>query len=226
MSHILIVDSDRRAARLTQRQLGPVGREYTVATSGEAAMHALTSRRPDLLVLGVELPDTSGLDLCRRVRSVSRVPILMVADERVASAKAAALYSGADDFLVRPVADTEFQARLTAILHRGAEPAGSGALRRIGIFTLDNSRWIVADHGRRLRLTELEAKVLLCLADAPDQQATYDEILKSVWGINHTDVRLVHGRVSNLSRKLQMAAGGVPVIKSVHGVGYRLILTR
>lgn len=226
MSHILIVDSDRRMARLTQRQLGPVGCEYTLATTGEAALRELTTARPDLMVLDVKLPDVSGFDLCRRVRALSSVPILMVSEDRAPSTKSAAIYSGADDFVVRPIEDHEFRARLTAVLKRGATPVGPPTSRRIGIFTLDSSRWVVADHGRQLRLTELEAKVFECLADAPEGPVTFDAILQAVWGEGHTDIRLVHGRVSNLSRKLQMATRGIPVIKSVHGVGYQLILPK
>lgn len=225
MSHVLIVEDDLRTMRLMQMQLNGEGTSFSCASSGSDALAMFKAQPPDLVVLDLNLPDISGIEVCRRVRAVASTPILFVSAVDAPATKAAALYSGADDYVVKPVDGTELQARVAALMRRGGKAGKLGtAGRRIGTLTLDASRWVSVSAGGKIRLTKLEAAILECMADTPDGVVTYNQILDQVWGPGHTDIRPVHAHVSNLSRKLRLVTGGVSTIASAPGVGYRFMV--
>ena len=224
MAKILIADDDPHIRQLLAFALEKAGFETAQAEDGEAALAQVEALAPDLLVLDINMPRLSGLEVCRQVRARSELPILFLSsrDEEIDGVLGIAL--GADDFVVKPFCRREVTARVTAILRRARPAAPTSAKAQIahGRLSLDPEAWLAHWDGQPLALTVTELGVLRALAAAPSKVFSRDAIIDRLRGPGFaiTD-RTVDSRVRNLRAKFA-ALGAHDVIETRAGVGYRL----
>ena len=222
--HLLIIEDDPRLGRVLERLLTVDRHVVEVAATGKDGLDlALHGSSLDAIVLDIGLPDVSGLDVARRLRSAGRsMPILMLTARDSVRDRVAGLDAGADDYLVKPFAYEELSARLRALVRRSVAPTRAGARLVAGPITLDEARRSVTVSGRSMDLSAREFAVLECLLRHPDQVLSRDQLLDRAWpmGVAVT-LNSVDAYVSFLRRKLGPEAGGR--LQTVRGVGYRLV---
>lgn len=182
---ILLVDDEVSIQRAVAPLLRSRGYAVEVAGSGEAALNAVAARAPDLIVLDLGLPDMDGVEVCRRVRLGSAVPIIVLSARGAESEKVDALETGADDYVTKPFGPDELVARVRVALRRVAAAAESPAGRLlVGDLTIDYDRHRVLRGDEEIRLTPKEFELLALLARNADRVLTHRAILKAIWGPN------------------------------------------
>ncbi|MPY35078.1 response regulator transcription factor [Streptomyces adustus] len=217
---VLVVDDDPAIRRSLERGLRLSGFSVRTADSGRAALDAVREAPPDLLVLDVSMPGTSGIEVCARLRADGQdLPVLMLSALDETADRIAGLQAGGDDYLVKPFALQELVLRLRALLRR-RPPAGE-VLRVAGLVIDPAARTALRD-GRSLELTRREFELLEVLARNAGLVLTRDQLLERVWGYD-VDVRTdaVDTFVSYLRRKLE-ADGQRRLVHTVRGVGFVL----
>lgn len=220
-ARILVVDDDPKILNLMRRGLAFAGYRVDLAASGEAALGLARDYPPDIVVLDVMLPGMDGLEVCRRLRAGDpTLPVLMLTARDRVPDRVAGLDAGADDYLVKPFAFDELEARIRALLRRaGPRPAD---LLTFADLTLDPRTRDVLRGERPIELTTLEFDLLEHLMRHPRQVLTRDQIFEGVWGSDFLGgSNVIDVRIMRLREKLE--AGGEPrLIQSVRGVGYSL----
>ena len=224
MAKILIADDDPHIRQLLAFALEKAGFETAQAEDGEAALAQAQASPPDLLVLDINLPKLSGLEVCRRLRASGDLPILILSSRDEEIDRVLGIELGADDYVVKPFSPREVTARVAAILRRARSPAGSAAAPAgaHGRLTLDAEAWLAAWDGEPLTLTVTELGVLKTLASAPNRVFSRDAIIDHLRGPGFaiTD-RTVDSHGRNLRAKFA-AVGGHDVVETRAGIGYRL----
>jgi len=221
--HILVVDDEPQITRVLRTTLNAQGYEIRVANDGETALEIVKDFTPDLVITDLMMPNINGIELCRRLRKTSQVPILVLSVRGEERSKIQALDSGADDYITKPFSTGELLARVRAAL-RPAPPSGVAPKTRIetGDFRIDvdaHSVW-VAD--REVRLTPKEFDVLLYMAQRPHKVLTHRAILNAVWGANSMEQNeYLRVFVGQLRKKLEPSAGSPKYILTEPWVGYR-----
>jgi len=224
-SLLFIEDDDqiRLALRLALEDEGYEVREAGDGASGLAAFHA---KEPDLVLLDLRLPDISGFDVCRAIRAMSIVPIVMVTAETDTADMVAGLEAGADDYVTKPVVPRELAARVRAHLRR-VQLQGTVAVpssETFGDIDLRREQGLVFKAGRELSLTKTEFNLLCEFADHPNVVLSRDQLLERVWGYDYLgDSRLVDAHVRRLRVKIEDHPDEPRIILTVRGLGYRLI---
>lgn len=223
--HLLLVEDDPRLGDLVARLLGGERHLVERATTGRDALEMAAAPGIDAIVLDIGLPDVSGLEVARRLRSRgSRVPILMLTARDAVADRVAGLDSGADDYLIKPFAIEELSARVRALGRRGraAAPADGVGVLSAGPIALDEASRIVTVDGLRVDLSPREFAMLECLLRHRGQVLSRDQLLDHAWPY---DAEVVTGIVDTyvyfLRRKLGPVGGGQ--IETVRGVGYRVV---
>jgi two-component system OmpR family response regulator len=223
--HLLLVEDDPRLGDLVARLLGGERHLVERAATGTDALEMADAPGLDAIVLDVGLPDVSGLEVARRLRSRgSQVPILMLTARDAIADRVAGLDSGADDYLTKPFAIEELSARVRALGRRGrvAASVGGVAMLAAGPVTLDEASRVVAVDGIRVDLSRREFALLECLMRHRGQVLSRDQLLDHAWPY---DAEVVAGIVDTyvyfLRRKLGPAGGRR--IETVRGVGYRVL---
>ena len=216
---ILVVDDEKKIVESCRLYLEHDGFEVVAAYNGEQALAESRQSRPDLVVLDLMLPRVDGLEVCRRLRAESQVPILMLTARSTEEDKLLGLGLGADDYLTKPFSPRELVARVRAILRR-APPAGA-ALRFDGL-ELAPERHEVRRRGEAVALTPREFDLLVALARAPGRAFTRARLVEAAFGAD-SDVleRTVDAHVMNLRRKIEDDPAAPRRIVTVPGVGYR-----
>ena len=225
--HLLIVDDDKEICTLLSQFMTQHGYRVSVAHEGRGMMQSLDSARIDLVVLDVMLPGESGLNLCRRVRSGTTVPIIMLTAVGGDTDRIVGLEMGADDYLAKPFNARELLARVRAVLRRaGGPPAdsrgGTGRTLEFGGWRLDIAgRQLFSPVGALVPLRAAEFDLLLALAERPQRVLNRDQLLDLARGraANSFD-RSVDVQISRLRRKLSIGPDGPEFIKTVRGGGY------
>jgi two-component system response regulator MprA len=219
-ARILVVDDDPMLAAALRRPLTYEGYEVDVATSGEEALARVHEHAPDLVVLDVLLPGMDGLATCRRLRSVTDVPVLMLTARSEVPERVAGFEAGADDYLGKPFAFEELLVRVKALLRRRRN--GAGGELRFGDLRMDRSTREVSRGNRAISLTRQEFDLLALFLEHPRQVLTRSTILERVWDYDFgRDSNVLEVYVGYLRRKLE--SGGEPrIILTVRGVGYVL----
>jgi two-component system response regulator MprA len=217
---ILVVDDDARLAASLRRALAYEGHTVEVAEDGPAALVAARERPPDLVVLDVMLPGLDGIEVCRRLRAGSDVPILMLTARDAVSDRVVGLDAGADDYLVKPFAYEELLARVRALLRR-REPGGRELLHCADL-VMDVSAHEVRRGGRAVELTALQFDVLGHFLRHQRQVLERDQLLAAVWGIESDAIsNVVDVTIGGLRARLE--EGDEPrLLHTVRGVGYVL----
>ncbi|MGF1664487.1 MAG: response regulator transcription factor [Kineosporiaceae bacterium] len=217
---VLVVEDDERLAAAIRRALAYDGHQVRVVHDGTEGLARVRDTDPDVVVLDVVLPGTTGLEICRRIRQAGDgVAVLMVTARDAVPDRVAGLDAGADDYLVKPFDHEELLARVRALLRR------RGPVRevlRVADLVVDAAGMEVTRAGRAVELTTQEFRLLEHLARHPRLVLSRDRLLEAVWGLDsRTASNVVDVYVGYLRRKLE-AGGGPRLIHSVRGVGYVL----
>ena len=214
------MDDDARLGASLRRALAYEGNTVEVATDGPGALVAARDRPPDLVVLDVMLPGLDGIEVCRRLREGSDVPILMLTARDAVSDRVAGLDAGADDYLVKPFAYEELLARVRALLRR-REPGGRELLHCADL-VMDVSAHEVRRGDRAVELTALQFELLEHFLRHPRQVLDRDRLLQSVWGVDSDAIsNVVDVTVGELRARLE-AERQPRLLHTVRGVGYVL----
>ena len=217
---ILVVDDDARLAASLQRALAYEGHTVEVAADGPSALVAARDRPPDLVVLDVMLPGLDGVEVCRRLRQGSDVPILMLTARDAISDRVSGLDAGADDYLVKPFAYDELLARVRALLRR-REPRG-GEILHCADLVMDVSAHEVRRGDRQVELTALQFDVLEHFLRHQRQVLERDQLLQAVWGIESDAIsNVVDVTIAGLRSRLETEQQP-RLLHTVRGVGYVL----
>ncbi len=219
---LLLIEDDAALAELLKRHLEREGSyEVEIARTGEAGLQALSRRRPDALILDVNLPEMNGFELCRRLRQQKEtrdLPILMLTARTGESDKVLGLMLGADDYVTKPFSLRELEARLHALLRRARGEEPTPFVYDDGILYLDPTHFIVRVEGREVKLTRKEFALLSILAQNPGRTLTREYLFDRIWGLTYYgDTRTLDVHVRNLRKKL----GHEDYIETVVGIGYR-----
>jgi len=219
MTTILVVDDDSKMRSVLSRGLRFEGYRVTLAADGPEALRSARVELPDLVVLDVMLEEMDGLEVCRRLRQVSNLPILMLTALDAVPDRIAGLDSGADDYLVKPFDFDELLARVRALLRR-TQPASEEILSFAGLRLYTGAREAFRAE-RRLELTTREFDMLLMFLRHPRQVLTRQQILDGVWGEAEVESNAIEVHIARLRDKLE--AGAEPrLIQTVRGAGYAL----
>ena len=221
-TRVLVVDDEPQFLRALATNLRGAGYEVETATSGAEALAAAGLRPPDVVILDLLLPDRSGTDVCRELRTWSDAPIVLVSAVGEDEEKIKALDAGADDYVTKPFAIGELLARLRAVLRRAGGP-GEPVIT-VGPITVDLEKHSVAVDGRPVHLTPHEFRLLRLLAQNEGRLLTHRSILREVWGPGYGDEsNYLHVYVSQLRRKLEPDPARPRFLLTEPGAGYRLV---
>ena len=221
MSRILIVEDERKIARFLELELQHEGYEVETAGDGRTGLDKALTWKPDLLILDLMLPELSGIEVCRRLRHESDVPIIMLTAKDDVSDKVMGLDMGADDYMTKPFAIEELLARIRVGLkkHRASAMPVSTALTA-GKLTLDPARYAVSWDGTPIQLTKKEFDLLKYLMEHKGQAVTRDALLSDVWGYDYAgDTNVVDVYIRYLRHKIDEPFG-VKTIHTIRAVGY------
>jgi two-component system KDP operon response regulator KdpE len=222
VTHVLVVDDEPQFLRALETNLRGAGYEVETATTMQEALIAAGLRPPDAVILDLLLPDGTGTEVCRELRTWTEVPIVLVSAVGDEAEKIAALDAGADDYVTKPFAMGELLARLRAALRR-AGPTGDPVLE-VGPIRLDLDKQSVTVDGRAVHLTPHEYRILRLLALNPGKLLTHRAILQEVWGPAYgAESNYLHVYVSQLRRKLEPDPSQPQYLVTEPGAGYRLI---
>jgi DNA-binding response OmpR family regulator len=222
---VLIVEDDAVVAETLALYLQQAGLSARTVRDGREGLALATGRGPRLVILDLMIPGLSGHEVCRRLREVSSIPVLMLTARAAEDDRVRGLELGADDYVVKPFSAREVVARVQALLRRVAPLTGiRPAPTRLGDIELDHFGRQVRCRGRAIALTPTEFRVLEALARQPGRTFTRAELVSRAFGPEYDGLdRTIDTHVTNLRRKLE--AGGTPrCIATVHGIGYRLAL--
>ena len=224
-ARILIVEDEADIRRFIRLTLDSAGYEAYEADSVKRGLIDAGTRRPDLVIVDLGLPDGDGVDLIRDLRTWSAIPIVVLSARSTESDKIAALDAGADDYLVKPFGAGELMARVRAQLRRHAQPTASGdPVLCIGDVSIDRVRRVVERAGQPLHLTPIEYRLLSHLASQPDRVITHHQLLKAVWGPGHAeDTHYVRVHMANLRKKIEADASRPRYLVTEAGIGYRFV---
>lgn len=220
MQRILVVEDDKSIARFVELELKFEGFDVVVKHDGRQGLEAAQQESFDVLLLDVMLPGLNGIEICRRVRATSNVPILLLTARDAVMDRVSGLDAGADDYLVKPFAIEELLARIRSILRRSnAQQLNGQALLQVRDIIINEQAYVATVCGEKLDLTKTEYDLLKYLVEEKNRVCTRDAILQRVWGFE-TDVEtnVVDVYIRHLRAKLP--AVDQPYIETVRGVGY------
>lgn len=219
-ARVLVVDDEPQIRRALRRTLEAHGYDVRTAATGEDALAAVRWH-PDVVLLDLMLPDIDGLDVARRLREQSTVPILVLSARGEEQMKVRALDEGADDYITKPFGTEELLARIrTALRHTGGQPL---PVVQIGELSVDLERRAVTRGGQPVHLTPTEYEVLKFLLQHPGKVVTHRMLLQTVWGPEHVEeTQYLHVFMRQLRRKLEDDPSRPRYILTEPGVGYRL----
>jgi DNA-binding response OmpR family regulator len=224
-STILLVDDEEAVQKLLSYPLERDGYRVVQARDGEQALERFAEQEVDLVVLDLMLPRLDGLEVCKRLRARSTVPIIMLTARDDELDKVLGLELGADDYITKPFSIREFRSRVRALLRRASvqrrDERPDEAIR-VGDLLVDPARRVVEVGGRPAQLTYVEFELLRTLAANPGRVFTRQMLLESIWGgSDYRDPRTIDVHVRHLREKLERDAREPELILTVRGVGYR-----
>ena len=222
----LVVEDDPDTQQMLTMILRSEGYDVLTAGSGALGLELLRKMGPDLVLLDWMLPGMDGLEVCRRAREFSNVPIIMLTAKTGTDEKVSGLDTGADDFLPKPFEPEELLARIRAQLRR-ATMAGDGLQRdkpiQVGDLRLEPASHEVWLHGKQVALTRLEFNLLYTMAQRAGKVLTREDILRLVWGENEAiDLRGIDAHIRRLRAKVEDDPDEPKRIQTVHGIGYKM----
>jgi DNA-binding response OmpR family regulator len=224
-SKILVVDDEVHIVELARLYLTREGYEVEGVGDGDQAMARFTQLKPDLVILDIMLPGIDGLTICKQIRKLSQVPIIMLTARDEVTDKVVGLEVGADDYLTKPFHPQELVARAKALLRRARVEPDQPRLIRAGNLEVDLERHEIRHGTSKVQLRPKEFDLLALLARHPGRVFQRSELLDLVWGYDFPGyTRTVDVHVQQVREKLAAASITDPSIQTVWGVGYRLEL--
>ena len=224
-SRIMVVDDEKHIVELARLYLTREGYEVDGVGDGSQAVARFGQLKPDLVILDIMLPGTDGLTICKEIRKLSQVPIIMLTARDEVTDKVVGLEVGADDYLTKPFHPQELVARAKALLRRARSEPDQPKLIRAGKLEVDIERHEVRYGSERVHLRPKEFDLLALLARHPGRVFQRSELLDLVWGYDFPGyTRTVDVHVQQVREKLAAASITDPGIQTVWGVGYRLEL--
>lgn len=222
---ILIVDDDDDIRGLLLESLSEEGFRATGVADATKMDAAIACERPDLIVLDLMLPGEDGLSICRRLRSTSGIPVIMLTARSAEVDRVVGLEIGADDYVTKPFSKRELVARIRSVLRRGGPPPELNppkALIRFNQYTVDiNARRISDETGRDVPLTGAEFDLLVCFVQAPQRVLSRDQLLEKIHGRNADPFdRSIDTLVSRLRKKIELASDNERLIATIRNHGY------
>ncbi len=223
MSRVLVVDDDLTVSDVVARYLARDGHQVERAADGVTALQRASARPPDLVVLDLMLPGMSGLEVCRRLRKIAPVPVVMLTARGEEDDRVIGLELGADDYVTKPFSPRELVLRVDAVLRRAAGPLPSEvrALLSDGNLRVDTAAHEATLDGGQLSLTAREYDLLVFLLRNPRTAFTREQLLDRVWDWNFGDVSTVTVHVRRLREKIEADPANPARLVTVWGVGYR-----
>ncbi len=218
---ILVVDDEKPIRRFL---IAALGGEYSVieAASGQEAINATASARPDIIILDLGLPDIDGVELTRRLREWTAIPIIVISVRDREEDKIRALDAGVDDYLTKPFGAGELMARIRVALRRSISQENEPVFQS-GDISVDMSRHEVTKAGHIVALTPTEYDILRILIQHAGKVLTHTQLIRQVWGSNiEPDSHLLRVNISNLRRKMESDPSRPSFIATEPGIGYRL----
>ncbi len=217
---ILVVDDDPRLRDLVAIALERANFTVITAANGQLALTHAARESPDLIVLDIGLPELDGLEVCRRIRARSQVPILFLTARADEIDRILGLELGADDYVTKPFSPRELVARVRAILKRSQPATGARNLRH-GALVLDPSRHSCAVSGAAVALTSAEMALLSRLMQYPEMVHPKAKLIEEIWAGEDISERTLDSHLRNLRAKLTQA-GCADAISTLHGIGIRM----
>jgi two-component system KDP operon response regulator KdpE len=219
---VLVIDDERAIRRFLRASLSANGHTVFEAETGQEALNAVVAARPDLIILDLNLPDMSGVEVTQRLREWTQTPIIILSVREHETDKITALDAGADDYLTKPFSVGELMARLRVALRHTA-PAAENPVFSSGELKVDLARRLVSIAGREVQLTPTEYDLLKLLVTHAGKVLTHHQLLRQVWGVGYDDeTHLLRVNISNLRRKLETDPTRPAYLLTEPGVGYRL----
>lgn len=224
---ILVVEDDKPIRKLITTTLETQGYKYHTAETGEASIFEAVSNQPDIIILDLGLPDMDGVDIIKKVRSWSNIPIIVVSARSEDRDKIDALDAGADDYLTKPFSVEELLARLRVSLRRIRYDSDK-LLKDASVFTngnlkIDYAAGCVWMEQEEIHLTPIEYKLLCLLAKNVGKVLTHNYILREIWGSHTYDVPALRVFMATLRKKIEKSPAQAKIIQTHIGVGYRML---
>ena len=220
--HILVVDDEPAIRRFLRTSLGAYGHSIEEASCGEDALKIVAVGHPDLVILDLGLPDMDGVEITRRLREWTKIPIIILSVREHEDDKIAALDAGADDYLTKPFGIGELMARIRVAMRRSAGPDEEPIFRTRDL-VVDMPHRSVSIRGEQVTLTPTEYDILRTLVNHAGKVLTHRQLLRAVWGTAYEEeAHLLRVNVSNLRHKIELDASRPAYILTEPGVGYRL----
>jgi two-component system, OmpR family, KDP operon response regulator KdpE len=220
--HILVVDDEPQITRVLRTSLSAQGYDIRVANSGEMALEIMKDWSPNMIITDLSMPSVDGVELTRRVRAVSQVPILVLSVRDKEQQKVEALDAGADDYVTKPFGMNELLARVRANLRRVPTESEADTVIEVGDFRIDTAAHKVFVRNDEVRLTPKEFDLLVYLARRPGKVVHHRTLLGAIWGGQSTEqVEYLRVFVGQLRKKLEADVGSPKYIVTEPWVGYR-----
>jgi two-component system KDP operon response regulator KdpE len=219
---ILAVDDEPQILRAIRTSLAARGHEVLTAPNGETALDSLSTAQIDLVILDLGLPGIDGVEVIRRLRTWSAVPVVVLSVRDGQADKVAALDAGADDYVTKPFGMDELQARMRAVLRRTGQSEEDRPVVSAGDLTIDLAKHLVTREGRPIHLTRTEFALLEQFVTNPGKLLTHRWLLQKVWGEAYREEsHYVRVYVAGLRKKLEQDPSSPALILTEPGVGYR-----
>lgn len=221
MLSLLLIEDEPAYVEALEVALGREGFDLATCGDGREGLAMFRTVRPDAMLLDLMLPGMSGLDVLRRVRAESDVPVIIISAKDSESDVVAALELGADDYLTKPYSIRELIARINVAIRRASASTPEPEVLSVGSAVLDEGRYELRLDGQRFELPRKEFEVLRMLMARPGRVVTRTELLEEIWGYTWGDSKTLDQHIRRIRRKLEQVETG-PRINTVRGVGYRL----
>ena len=218
---VLAVDDEIGILRLLKLELTPQGFRVVTAPNGQAALRAVEEQKPDLVLLDIIMPDMTGMEVMRKLRERTSVPIIFLSAKNTDADRISGLDMGADDYIPKPFNPEELSARVRAVLRRSLGGNRSTNILQVADVEIDLERRLVRKQERIVTLTRTEWLLLQVLATNAGRVMLNAELLSKVWGPEYrNDLQYLRVWISRLRRKLEADHAKPALIKTFHGIGY------
>jgi two-component system KDP operon response regulator KdpE len=222
IQRILVVDDEPQLTRVLRTSLMTHGYEVRVASDGESALTVFRDWMPALVVTDLAMPNVNGLELCRRLRALSQVPIIVLSVRGEEKTKVEALDAGADDYVTKPFGMDELLARVRATLRRTPTSDDEAKILEVGDFHVDIDGHLVTQQGKELRLTPKEYDLMVHFVRNPGKVLTHHSLLGAVWGGDYTEqTEYLRVFIGQLRKKIEPDQSAPRYILTEPWIGYR-----
>ena len=222
MTEILVVDDEQKIIQITSDYLEAAGYAVLAADDGISALRVVDESQPDLIILDLGLPGMDGLDVCRELRKISDLPIIILTARGEESDKLVGLELGADDYITKPFSPKELVARVRAVLRRMEKSTSDEEIFRVGKVWFDVLKMRLTIDDTAIELTPTEFELLLTLARQPGRIFTRSQLLDAIHGVAFESYeRAIDAHIKNIRRKIEPDPRQPKYVLTVYGVGYK-----